>query len=304
MHPDFEPLIDSWDLSLRADDYSPNTRAAYDQAVRRLGRWMNEHAPDAGPADLNRNHVRGWLADLREHTSANTARGWFAGVRHFSRWLVAEGELTEDATLGIRTPSAGDPSTPTLRDDQITAMLATCAGTGFVERRDAAIIYVFFDGGVRLAEHTGLKVDDFDVRDRMLFVAGKGSNRSGPRRRAVQLGVKAARALDRYLRERRRHPFHELPELWLGGRGRGAMGAHGIKAVVQRRAAQAGIDHLHPHMFRHTWASEFRRAGGEEGDLMVLGGWRSRQMLDRYGKAAADDRARASYRSRSLGDRL
>lgn len=304
MHPDFEHLIESWDLTLEADGYSKNTRASYGQAVHRLAGWMAEHAPDATPAGLNRNHIRGWLADLRENTSPNTARGWFAGVRHFSRWLVAEGELVEDATLSIRTPRQGDPRTPTLRDDQIADMLATCAGAGFAARRDAAIIYVFFDGGVRLAEHTGLKVDDFDVRDRMLFVHGKGSNRSGPRLRAVQLGVKAARALDRYLRERRRHPFHDLPDLWLGDRNRGPMSTHGIKAVVQRRAAQAGIDHLHPHMFRHTWASEFRKAGGEEGDLMVLGGWRSRQMLDRYGKAAAEDRARAAYRSRSLGDRL
>jgi site-specific recombinase XerD len=304
MHPDFDVLSDSWDLALNADGYSANTRAAYRQATRSLARWLADAQPDAGPADLTRDHIRGWLAHLRDTTSPNTARGWFAGVRHFCRWMVAEGETSEDATVGIRTPKQGDPHTPTLREDQIAAMLATCTGSGFADRRDAAIIYVFFDGGVRLAEHTCLKVQDFDVRDRMLFVYGKGSDRSGPRRRAVQLGVKAARALDRYLRERRKHPYHELPNLWLGDRGRGAISAHGLKAIVQRRAAQAGVEHLHPHMFRHTWASEFRKAGGEEGDLMVLGGWRSRQMLDRYGKAAAEDRARSSYRARSLGDRI
>lgn len=304
MDAEFEVLIESWDLALAADGYSGNTRSSYRQAVRSLARWLANADAAIGPAGVGRDHVRGWLAHLRDTTSPNTARGWFAGVRHFCRWMVAEGEAGQDATLGIRTPKQGDPHTPTLRDDQIAAMLATCTGAGFAERRDAAIIYVFFDGGVRLAEHTGLKVVDFDLRDRMLFVYGKGTDRSGPRRRSVQLGVKAARALDRYLRERRRHPYHELPQLWLGDRGRGPMSSHGIKAVVQRRAAQAGIDHLHPHMFRHTWASEFRKAGGEEGDLMVLGGWRSRQMLDRYGKAAAEDRARSSYRQRSLGDRL
>lgn len=69
-----------------------------------------------------------------------------------------------------------------------------------MSRRDAAIIYLFLDCGLRLAELAGLTVDDVDLRDRIVYVAGKGSNRSGPRRRAVRAGVKCAQALDRYLR--------------------------------------------------------------------------------------------------------
>ena len=114
---------------------------------------------------------------------------------------------------------------------------------------------MFLDGGLRLSELAGLQVADVDLRDRIVFVAGKAGRRSGPRHRAVALGVKAARALDRYLRERRRHPY-------LGPR--------------------------------------LRAAGGNEGDLMLLGGWRSRAMLDRYGKAAAADRAADGYRRLSF----
>ena len=53
-----------------------------------------------------------------------------------------------------------------------------------------------------------------------------------------------------------------------------------------------------------TWASEFRWADGSEGDLMVLGGWKSRQMLDRYGRSGAEERAREAYQRLSLADRL
>jgi integrase len=74
--------------------------------------------------------------------------------------------------------------------------------------------------------------------------------------------------------------------------------------MLKRRAALVGLEGVHPHVFRHSWASAFRAAGGSEGDLLVLGGWRSRAMLDRYGKAAAADRAAESYRRLSLGDRL
>lgn len=303
MHPDFEALTTSWMLTLESDGYSQNTLAAYGQALGSFARWMAAEAPGVGPVEAQRNHVRGWLVHLRESTSPNTTRGWFAGVRHFLRWMVAEGERADDATLGIRTPPKGDPHTPVLKTEDHRALLATCDAGSFRGRRDAAIILVLADGGLRLAEVGGLQVADVDIRDRVLFVVGKGSNRSGPRRRAVPLGVKSARAVDRYLRERRKHPFHELPHLWLGDRNRQELSNGAIVAVLKRRGVEAGIV-LHAHMLRHTWASEFRTAGGEEGDLMVLGGWRSRQMLDRYGKAAADDRARAAYRRRSLGDRL
>ena len=225
-------------------------------------------------------------------------------VRHFCRWLQSEGEADQDATADIRTPAPGDPETPVLSDADLRALLSTCAGTDFTARRDTAIIMLFLDGGLRLSELAGLQVADVDLRDRIVFVAGKASRRSGPRHRAVPLGVKAARALDRYLRERRRHPYADTPRLWLGSRGRPTLDADGAKAMQRRRGADAGITDLHPHTFRHTWAHAFRAAGGNEGDLMLLGGWRSRAMLDRYGKAAAADRAADAYRRLSLGDRI
>ena len=272
--------------------------------MRSLAEWLAEHHPEVGPAELDRQHIRGWLVEVRERHSSNTARGWFAGVRHFCRWLESEGEADRDATAGIRTPAPGDPETPVLADADLRALLATCAGTDFTARRDAAIILLFLDGGLRLSELAGLQVADVDLRDRIVFVAGKASRRSGPRHRAVPLGVKAARALDRYLRERRRHPYADTPRLWLGSRGRPTLDADGVKAMLKRRGADAGITDLHPHAFRHTWAHAFRAAGGNEGDLMLLGGWRSRAMLDRYGKAAAADRAAEAYRRLSLGDRI
>lgn len=302
-HPDFGPLSDSWELAIRADGYSDNTLGTYRQSLARFARWLAETHPGVGPTDLTRDHIRGWVVHLRDTVASNTARAWFTGVRHFFRWMIAEGECATDPFLGVRTPAPGQPHTPVLSNDDIRDMLEACGGNTFTGRRDAAIIMILADGGLRLSELSGLRVEDVDIRDRVLFVVGKGSNRSGPRRRAVPLGIKAARAVDRYLRERRKHPGAELPALWLGAHGRPRLSTAGVEAMLRRCGEKVGLD-VHPHMFRHTWASAFRLAGGEEGDLMVLGGWRSRAMLDRYGKAAATDRARESYRTRSLGDRL
>ncbi len=77
----------------------------------------------------------------------------------------------------------------------------------------------------------------------------------------------------------RQHPWAQSDRLWLGSRGRGPVGSDAIKAMLGRRAAEAGIKGLHAHQFRHTWADQFRKAGGSEGDLMVLGGRLCRGVL-------------------------
>ncbi|MBQ1039301.1 tyrosine-type recombinase/integrase [Micromonospora sp. C81] len=303
-HPDFATFAESWDLSLDADQYAANTRRAYLNGLRQLTAWLDTRHHGTGPLDVTRDQIRAWIVHVRDNASTGTARSWFAGVRHFFRWLVAEGETNRDPTDGIRTPPPNQPVTAILNLDQVRALLAACNGNDFTDRRDAAIMYAFLDCGLRLAEVAALNVEHVNLRDRTLVVHGKGSNRSGARVRQVVLSGKGARAFDRYLRDRRRHPHADRDTLWLGARGRPTLSTEGVEAVVHRRAAKAGIGAIHPHQLRHTWASEAKTAGLQEGDLMSLGGWRSRTMLDRYGKVAAQARATEAYRRVALGDRI
>jgi Phage integrase, N-terminal SAM-like domain len=115
-----------WSWPARADGYADNTVKAYQNAVRSLADWLAEHHPEVGPAELDRQHLRGWLVEVREGHSSNTARGWFAGVRHFCRWLESEGEADHNATAGIRTPAPGDPETPVLSDQRRSRLVWCC----------------------------------------------------------------------------------------------------------------------------------------------------------------------------------
>ena len=129
----------------------------------------------------------------------------------------------------------------------------------FIGRRDHAILSLMIDTGLRRSEVVGLSLEDLDLDVQTVVVLGKGR-----RLRIVSFGAKTAATLDRYLRERGKHRQAALPALWLGERNRGPLTTWGLGQMLERRAVEAGIGHLHPHMLRHTMAANWIADGGAE----------------------------------------
>jgi integrase/recombinase XerC len=201
--------------------------------------------------------------------------------------------------VGMRPPMLPEQETPVLKDEELRALLKACEGREFVQRRDTAILYLFMDSGIRRGELAGLGVDDLNLDYREVTVLGKGR-----RTRTVAFGKKAAWALDRYLTERARHKYADFPPLWLGEKGKGPMTGSGIFQMIQRRGVLVGIDGLHPHVLRHTWAHLMKQANMSDDEIMKNAGWRSPQMLARYAASTASQRARESAKRLAPGDRL
>jgi|SRR5579875_304611 len=277
--------------------FQEDTVSAYRDAAIALDAWMTQTKLDADFTGCDTTVLNRFFADyLAAHcqTGTNTKQ---RNLRHLFTWLEETYGHPHPYTSGLHRYSPAKTRPSTLAKQFIADLLeATGNGhaRGFADARDHAMIRVLTEG-VRRTEITQLQRGDLSTdlitRPFVRVVPLKGARDSGEGR-IVPLSPRTARALLTYLRARRAHRRADSPALWLGTRNRGAMTGSGLYRMLQRRAEQAGYDPaVHPHQFRHTFASDWLESGGAEGDLMRLMGWNDRSMLDRYGADLAVYRA-------------
>jgi site-specific recombinase XerD len=310
---DLKPLISSWLRSLNSAGLSKNTQRIYGNAANQLRNFLLTYEPPEegakprpaeleGDAGIQREHIESYIIALRERTSPGNAHQHFRSLKTFFNWLVEEDEMDRSPMRTMKLPTPPEKEVPVIPSDALKKLLDVCKGKDFESRRDTALIMMFLDTGARLSEVTNRLQAALDLDLMVLHVLGKGD-----RERPAPFGRATATAMDRYLRAAAKHigrPLESTDPLWFSIKRKEALTIWGVGTIIERRCKEAGIPHIHPHQFRHTFAHLWQVNGGGDDALMRIMGWKSRQMLNRYGASAGQERAMKIHRDLSPGDRL
>jgi len=177
-------------------------------------------------------------------------------VRCAEAIVLESPQVLANPALDIRAPKGKRTIPVTLDADQMARLLELPPGDALTAR-DRAMMELLYSSGLRLAELVGLNLTDL-LADNTVHVVGKGG-----KARIVPVGSKAVEALEAWKRERATLAPPAEMALFVAKTGR-RLGPWGVQARVAHWARQQGISlHVHPHLFRHSFATHLLESSGE-----------------------------------------
>jgi len=236
---------------------SPHTSSNYGRDLEALLDYCETQGV-ASWGQLDSQHVRSFAAQChRRGLAPRSIQRRLSAVRSLCRYLIREGELRIDPAAGVQAPKARK-RLPTTLDADTMARLLAFRSDDRLGVRDKAIMELFYSSGLRLAELLGLDLADLDLRDRTVRVLGKGR-----KARIIPVGRHALEALSRWLAERAALAAVDETAVFVGVNGR-RLGPRIVQRRIARWARLQGLpEHVHPHLFRHSFASHLLESSGD-----------------------------------------
>jgi integrase len=281
------PLSDAIEAcarSLEAAGKAEKTILWYTANLVRFEGWLRDGERTGVLGDIGIEIAEEYLAcRRREGKAAATRRGDAMSLKAFSTWLARKRSYPGKGVTSLLRDLDGGPSRDKdtrdqepLSDDELERLLARFNPETFVGLRNGAFIRLMVDCGCRLTEALTARTKDIVWPHNELVITGKTGTR------AVKFSEETARWLELYERERQSvvQPGVATAIVSEDGTPLTENGAHSLFARLKRAM---GTPRLHPHLLRHTWATNYRRFGcGDLLDLQQRGGWSDLAMVRRY----------------------
>jgi site-specific recombinase XerD len=287
-----DELIHRYELSNRAESKSEKTISWYGDILKSFSRYLRGkgHKDDISSFDLQ--VIRGYLLYLKRKPkfeghpctpkqdrplSSQTVRCHSRGLKAFSSWLYLEGYTSENRLKNLKLPKAPikivEPLTPG-EIKKITTSINRNSPTGI---RNYTILITMLDTGLRVSEAANITLSRLNVKDGYIKVMGKGS-----KERIVPIGKYVQLTSFSYIDKARPKPSDPDYNYLFLSRGGKPITPNTIKLVFSRLAKKSGINRLHAHLCRHTFAINYLLNGGDIFSLKEILGHATLDMVNHY----------------------
>lgn len=296
-------------LAREADQLSPDTIKAYQWGLKKLVTFTN----DSDLESITRSDLQQWLSGLRSSglSQASIKVAW-RGMRALFGW-AAESEIIKNRPDDrIKAPVVSLPEVEPFTEDEVSRILDVCDFTKAAKtngrkpfqmnrptsKRDRALVLFLLDTGLRVSEVARLTVSNIRMDSGEAHILPYLSGlKSKPR--TVYFGRATGRAIASYLNIRDL-PYPDDP-LFLTAANR-PMDRNSIRKILNGMGERAGVNNVYPHRFRHTFAIQYLRNGGDIFTLQRLLGHSSLHMVKYYLSIASAD-VKNAHRKSSPVDR-
>ena len=282
-----ENLIADFRIYLEVQrNVSKHTLKAYLADVEEFNNFLQESdITKKGDAIINvePETIRSYLSHLyREKVKKVTVNRKVSSLRSFYKYLLRAGKVKNNPAEMVQTPKTEKYMPTFLSVDETFQLLGDQGDHSVSGLRDSAMLELFYSSGLRLSELAGLNVTDFDFRQALVKLRGKGK-----KERIVPVGRQALLAIDGYLKnttEVRKKCDENLFKnpLFLNTRGK-RITARSIARIVDAMTVKSGIGRkISPHSLRHTFATHLLNAGADLRSIQELLGHESLSTTQKY----------------------
>jgi len=239
---------------------SENSIEAYLSDVSKLENYFSLNNIDITPDKVSYPDLKSFLLWYgADNNNTRTQSRVLSGIRAFFRYLLIDGEIEVNPSTLIESPKTGLKLPEVLSIAEIDRIISEIDLSKPEGQRNKAIIETLYGCGLRVSELVDLRLTDIHYDEEFIVVTGKGN-----KQRLVPVGRKALKEIDLYKQDRNHLPvIHDQNVLFLNRRGSKLTRAM-IFTIVKDLAARAGIKkNIHPHTFRHSFATHMIEAGAD-----------------------------------------